>query len=280
MRIAFTTPGGPEQAARIMAEVMREQDYALAQPPTAAGAWSARPRHSWLSHWAKATWRGPAHPGVQLSGEIQPKGDSAEVTVFARTLCRAEGEAGPMGSVEDLLERFTALDLAEEVTKRSNVETPRLRVVLSPPIGEFHYHESVGASSAAKLFQNANHTVAVSIVFSALGPLQYARCTPACAEVAAQRLAANHFEEIAEMGAASSFKSMEVLVPRPGDYWEAARYIVHDSVDGNCLHSHSYVYVFPDRYLIFHGLIGATPGDAEQVRAFVVAALGTAIGQP
>lgn len=275
MRIALTLPGSPEHAAGVLDAALRAQAYSVVQPPAAAGAWNAEPRHTWLPAHAEAIWHGAAHPGVQLSGVIQAMGDSSEVTVLARTLCRPEGEAGPLGRADDLLERFSALDLMQEVEKRSERGFAPFQMQIPTRVGEFAFQGSTSDSSKTMLYGAMNGTLSVVVNVFPSG-MMYARCTPSCAEVLVQQVVANQFRETSRLRATVTFRSLEPLVPGPGDHWQAGRYAIHEIVsDDRSRTLHLYVYAFPTHLVMFRGFVDTSPGGAERVRAFVVTALAS-----
>ncbi|HEX2077107.1 MAG TPA: hypothetical protein VHG08_05345 [Longimicrobium sp.] len=276
-RMAFTFPGTVERAAEQLDAALRAQGYPVQQPPTAAGAWAALPSHTWRPKHEDAVWHGPTHPGLQLTGDIQPGVDSAEVTLLARALCRSEGGVSELGSADDLLERFSALDLMLDVVRRSGRPATPFRMQVPQRVGEFMFEGHLEDSSGVHMRYGAmNSTLSVSVTISTSW-LQDVRCTPSCAQMEVQQVVADDLQRLSRIQA--TLTGMDALVPGASDRWQAGQYVTHDIVhEGRTTARHLYIYAFPGYTLLFRGFVDDSPGGVERVRAFVAAALASGFG--
>lgn len=283
MRIAFTLPGTPKRAAGLVTDALRGMGYSVSEPPRDAGGWTAAPSHAWVPDYLAQFAKGQASPGVQLSGDIQPMGDSAEVTIVARTLCslaEAASDERLRGSVEDLLERFSALYLMHAVVEQArDGRLGSFSLDLPPRLGDHRLMRRIPSPPRSLVLPFTGADSLDVDVFFYRGPIPFARCTPSCAEVNVEREVSGYIRTFsqtrAQMGASAiEFRGMEPLTPGPGDGWIAGRHLVHDIVrPGETLSTHYYVYVFPDHFVKFRSTFPVSPARAERLKAFVAAAL-------
>jgi hypothetical protein len=240
----------------------------------------AAPSHTWVPDYLAGFVNGQASPGVQLSGDIQPKGDSAEVTIVARTLCSLAEPATDKrlrGSVEDLLEQFSALSLAHVVVEGQGGDARLGPFSLDLPsqLGGHRLRERHPFPPRSLLLRYADTDSLIVDVSFHPGPIPFARCAPSCAEVEVEREVSSSFQRRGRGSApAIELRAMEPLPPGAGDGWIAGRHLAYDMVwAGVTLSTHFYVYAFPDHLVKFRSTFPASPARAERLRAFVAAAL-------
>jgi hypothetical protein len=269
MRIEFRLPVTSARAAAALDSALQAQGYAAAYFADSSGAWRVEPRYTWLAVHGEAGWHGPEHPGVQLSGSIESRGDSADVTLLARTLCSSETASDPryLGTAAELLERLSALELMRGVVQRSGwrPDVPALQIpgmiaghVLSTQVN------SNGRSTLS--YRALDGTQRELHMILEGGPLPSARCTPSCSEAELQRV-------VASLTNPSERRGMETLMPGAGDRWLAGVRITIESTrqEGHLLHYHAFA--FPGHLVRFTGVVADTPAGTALMHAFIADAL-------
>jgi hypothetical protein len=286
-RIAVTVEGTPEQAAELMGMALQLNGFAAAQPLRGAGAWTSAPYHTWVPDYLADMANGQPHPGVQLSGDIQPRGDSTEITLVARTLCSlgSAAPAGPLGSTEDLLEQFSGYFVMHPVAgfDRRDGRAGTFSLDLPRQVADLQRAGQRAVPPRAVMLHYAGPDELAADAYFYLGPVPTLRCTPSCHEVEVRREVSGYLSTIPHsplyQGATSwEMTKAEALAPGPGDGWGAGFHTAHQIVrDGNTLATHYYVYAFPDYLLKVRGTFLASDARAERLQAFVDAALAAVI---
>jgi hypothetical protein len=92
------------------AAALRELGYAVLEhaPPREL---ITAPSYKWPAGTEREGWHGTEHPGVELFLYTRPAGDSTQVTIGARALCRVRGpgETSPSADVGTSLESVSML---------------------------------------------------------------------------------------------------------------------------------------------------------------------------
>lgn len=266
MRIDFTLPVTPAAAAAALDSALRAQGYAGAVADS-TGAWSVEPRHTWLAAHAEAGWRGPEHPGVQLSGSIRPRGDSTEFALLARTLCSSGRAPDPrwLGTADELLERLSALELMREVVRRSGWQPDAPSLQVPTVIAGHMLSMQVSHEGRTTLSYRAPDGRRELHMILEGGLVPSARCTPACADVEVQKV-------VAGITNPAERRVMETLVPGAGDRWRAGiRITIVATQPGHLLHYNAFA--FPGHVVRFTGIVPDTPAGAALMQAFISDAL-------
>ncbi|HYR10597.1 MAG TPA: hypothetical protein VEQ60_22665 [Longimicrobium sp.] len=286
-RIAVTVEGTPEQAAELLGMALQLNGFTVTQPLRGAGAWTSAPHHIWIPDYLAAMATGQPHPGVQLSGDIQPRGDSTEISLVARTLCSlgSAAPAGPLGSTEDLLEQFSAYFVMHPVGgfDRRDGRAGTFSLDLPPQVADLRRVGQRPVPPRAVMLHYAGPDELAADAYFYLGPVPTLRCTPSCHEVEVRREVSGYLRTIPlsplYQGATSwEMTKAEALAPGPGDGWGAGYHMAHRIVrDGNTIDTHYYVYAFPDYLMKVRGTFVAGSGRAERLQAFVDAAVAGVI---
>lgn len=285
MQAVVTMHGTPEHAAARVSAGLAALGYTASQPPHTRGPWTAAPSHSWVPEYLAGMANGQAHPGVQLSGDIQPRGDSVEVTIAARTLCRlaSAGPAGPLGSVEDMLEQFSAYFLVDGlVAPDAERRVGPFSLNLPDQLADLRLMQRRPTPPRAIVLHYAGADSLMADVFFYLGPVPFVRCTPSCHEVGVRREISGYLSVLPQMriaaGAAVELEGMEALPPGPGNGWVAGGHVTHHLVRGeSTLATHYYVYAFPDFFMKVRSTFPANPQREQRLQTFVDAAVAAII---
>ncbi|HEX8692581.1 MAG TPA: hypothetical protein VF746_09195 [Longimicrobium sp.] len=299
MRIALTLPGPPERAAELVARALRDQEYRVPEPPRGAGTWAAAPRHTWPRGMETAPWHREQHPGVQVSGEIRPRGDSSEVTLAARTLCDLRPEDARLPtSAESMTERMSALELLTALVRRAGPDRRlvRLRLDMPPQLGALALagaHEYPDPSLGTQLRYRGPDRVDAD-VYVYPGPPAFARCTPSCGEAQVLKELADFMLALPALTRARhgeqsilNLRETEVLRPDSADRWVAGRHqtwaVRSQVLNNQVLDSHIYLAAYPGYMLKVRSTFPGTPERTAALRAFMdelLDAVGRAVPAP
>jgi hypothetical protein len=286
-RMAVTVEGSPEQAAELLGMALQLNGVSVTQPLRGAGAWTSAPLHIWVPDYLAAMATGQPHPGVQLSGDIQPRGDSTEISLVGRTLCSlgSAAPAGPLGSTEDLLEQFSAYFVMLPVAgfDRRDGRAGTFSLNLPRQVADLQRVGQRPVAPRALMLHYAGPDELAADAYFYLGPIPTLRCTPSCHEVEVRREVSGYLRTIPHsplyQGATSwEMTKAEALAPGPGDGWVAGYHMAHRVVRAEgTIATHYYVYAFPDYLMKVRGTFAASDAREERLQAFVDAALAGVI---
>jgi hypothetical protein len=257
----------PTRIAAMVDSVLRVQGYTVSSSPAGEGRWSIAPRFTWLEEAPSEAWTGARHPGVEMGVLTEARGDSTQVTVGARGICKGPPVPDDSASLEEMAEMLHAtvlaggvmegLDSLEAAGIDPTTPVDRPGTSLEPPreVAGFHIvnrHDYPDPRFGTSLRYGRDGDDRYVDIYVYPGVEVTSACDAACAVDTEADGFAGSTAELVRAGHYQSFdlKRDERLRPGAGAAWAYGRHLTfRGKRGGETVDSQYYLYSFPGFFL-------------------------------
>jgi hypothetical protein len=290
--VSVATLAHPTRVAAALDSLLRVQGYVVTASPGATGSWSIEPRFTWLAEVNDEDWHGEEHPGVQLSVQTEARGDSTEMTLGARSLCKVPTVPGGPEDIGAMVELVSAMTLAAGVSE--SLDSARAAGIdpLTPvarPRTSVQAPETVAGFRMVGRHDFPDRRLGTTVRYAAADERYVdiyvypgVRVDSACDAACAVNLEADGFvTSIPELVRGGRFEQLDAagdqrFQPAAGAAWAYGRHLsLRGRSEGQAVESHYFLYSFPGFFLKVRATFPPSPDALAAVKAFVDELLGT-----